>query len=227
MFDNKDVVAIVPARGGSKGLLKKNIALLNGKPLIEYTLDLALNSSYIDKVIVSTDDLDIEKISINFGALIIRRPSILATDNASTLDTIRHSIEKTASINDKTIIIVLQPTSPLREQRHIIDALELFTNNFTSVVSVCEAEHTPYKMYKINDERLVDFVSQDWRGIPRQKIPKVFRENGSIYVTSAYHIMKLNSLRGDKPRPYIMENHFSIDIDTKNDISLLEFMLKT
>ena len=130
MFNNKSVVAIVPARGGSKGIYKKNITLLNGKPLIEYTLDVALKSSYIDEVIVSTDDLEIEMISKNIGAKIVKRPPAISTDSSLTLDTIKHVIKQVGFINDETIIILLQATSPLREQHHIKDSLEFFTNSY-------------------------------------------------------------------------------------------------
>ncbi|MBT5400502.1 acylneuraminate cytidylyltransferase family protein [bacterium] len=225
MFNNKSVVAIVPARGGSKGIYKKNITLLNGKPLIEYTLDVALKSSYIDEVIVSTDDLEIEMISKNIGAKIVKRPPAISTDSSLTLDTIKHVIKQVGFINDETIIILLQATSPLREQHHIKDSLEFFTNSCTSVVSVCESEHTPYKMYKIHNNKLVDFISEKWRGIPRQRVPKVYRENGSIYVTSAKNVMN-NSLYGNNPRPYVMKSSFSIDIDTKFDLKLAELALE-
>jgi len=227
MFNNKSVVVIVPARGGSKGIYKKNITLLRGKPLIEYTLNIALNSLHVDEVIVSTDDLEIEKISKNNGARTLKRPKNLSTDKSLTIDAIKHVIEQIDSINDRTIIVILQATSPLRIPCHLEDALKLFTTSeCTSVISVCEAEHTPYKMYKIIDNKLSDFISKDWRGSPRQIIPKVYRENGSMYVTDAHQILNFNDLRGNKPKPYIMKSSYSIDIDTELDLKFAELILE-
>ena len=226
MFNDRNVVVVVPARGGSKGIHKKNIVPLKGKPLIEYTLDIALKSSYVDEVIVSTDDLEIEAISKNNSVKVVKRPEALSTDNSLTIDAIKHVVEQTDLMNDRTILIVLQVTSPLRMLRHIEDSLKLFTSEYTSVIGVCEAEHTPYKMYKIFDNKLIDFISEDWRDAPRQTIPKVYRENGSIYVTDVHQILNHNSLRGNRPRPYIMGHSYSIDIDTKLDLKFAELMLE-
>ena len=141
MYTNKKFLAIIPARGGSKRLPRKNVLDLCGKPLIAYTIEAALKSKYIDKVIVSSDDEEILNISSNFGADIIKRPIDLANDTATTFDTIKHTIDNFEKCD---YIVLLQPTSPLRNEKHIDEAIELLKEkNADAVVSVCEMEHSP------------------------------------------------------------------------------------
>jgi len=142
MYKNKTFLAIVPARGGSKRLPRKNILDLNGKPLVAWSIEAGLNSRYIDKVIVTSDDNEILKISKKYGASTIKRPYELANDTATTIDTVRHAIESM----DKTYdyVVLLQPTSPLRTCTHIDEAIELLDKkNANAIISVCEMEHNP------------------------------------------------------------------------------------
>ena len=141
MYTNKKFLAIIPARGGSKRLPRKNVLDLCGKPLIAYTIEAALKSKYIDKVIVSSDDEEILNISSNFGADIIKRPIDLANDTATTIDAIKHTID---NFENYDYIVLLQPTSPLRNEKHIDEAIELLEKKKAdAVVSVCEMEHSP------------------------------------------------------------------------------------
>jgi len=141
MYNNKTFLAIIPARGGSKRLPRKNILDLNGTPLIAYSIEAGLKSKYIDKVIVSSDDEEILKISKKYGALTLIRPDELAGDMATTFDAIAHTIENTKEYD---YIVLLQPTSPLRDEKHIDEAIELLEGKeANAVVSVCEMEHSP------------------------------------------------------------------------------------
>lgn len=141
MYKNKTFLAIIPARGGSKRLPRKNVLDLCGKPLITWSIEAGLNSKYIDKVVVSSDDDEILEISRKFGAETIKRPDELASDTATTFDAIKHTID---NLEKYDYIVLLQPTSPLRDQKHIDEAIELLVEkNADAVVSVCEMDHSP------------------------------------------------------------------------------------
>ena len=144
--ENPKIIAIIPARGGSKGIIDKNIKPLHGKPLICYTIEEALKSKYLDWVYVSTDSLSIAKTSNTCGARIIERPNELAADDSPTNDTIHHAMDIIKCEYEPDVVILLQPTSPLRNANDIDDAIELFlTNDCNSLISVCKAEHSPYR----------------------------------------------------------------------------------
>jgi len=219
------VCSIIPARGGSKSIYKKNITSLGGKPLIYYTIEAAIKSKKINKIIVSTDDNEIAKSVQELNVDILKRPKSLATDNTKMLPVIQHVINKMELTKFFEELIILQPTSPLRKSTQIDEAFLLLDSNWTSVVSVCETEHTPYKMYKKKNDRLIDFVSEKYRGENKQSLPKVFRENGAIYVCRVKNIV-LGIFRGSKIRPYIMPQIDSIDIDSNYDLLLCENIIK-
>ncbi|PKO04185.1 MAG: acylneuraminate cytidylyltransferase [Chloroflexi bacterium HGW-Chloroflexi-3] len=219
------VIAIVPARKNSKGILNKNIADLNGKPLICYTLHEAIKSKYIDSVIVSTDGDDIARISVSIPGIIIhKRPEELAQDQTPTLPVLKNVLDHFNYVPD--IVVTLQPTSPLRNVQQIDEAIELLTLDFDSCISVCETEHTPYKMFKIENEQLKDLFSEISKGLPRQLLPKTYRENGAIYVTWTNCILEKRSIWGEKTKAYLMDSESSIDIDYHNDLIYAEFLLK-
>lgn len=218
-------IALIPARGGSKGILKKNIIDLRGKPLLWYTIHAALNSKLIDEVYITTDDNEIAKISSKYCNNIIKRPEELAKDDSPTLPVLLHALETIEKIDQVNKIVVLQPTSPLRQSFHIDEAICSYNKEYSSVVSVCVADHSPYKMYSFDDGHLKDFISKKWRGKPRQSIPEVYRETGAIYVTTI-ETLKSGSIIGDNPKPYIMQYEDSIDIDNKNDLLIAEMFLR-
>lgn len=214
------IVAIIPARGGSKGLPGKNIRDLAGKPLIAYSIEAAKKCSMISDVFVTTDDKDISAASGKYGAQIIDRPAQLATDNSSTYDAVRHALDHLKS-NGKTYdyFVLLQPTSPLRNETHIQKCLEqFFSSGAGCAISVCEAEHSPYKAFKLNEKTLVPFVDEKFLDMPRQDLPPVYRQNGAIYVMKCSDF--INKTRNFYLAPamaYIMPAEHSIDIDTSED----------
>ena len=217
-------IAIIPARGGSKGIPKKNIIELCGKPLIAYTIQAAQEAMLIDKVYVTTDDNDIANVSMKYCKNIIMRPDELAKDESPTLPTITHALINIPNNKDISKIVILQATSPLRVSSQIDEAILAYTEEYSSVVSVCEAEHTPFKMYTIKDGRLDDFVDKKWRGKPRQETPNVYRETGAIYVTTT-NTLNSGSIIGDNPKPYIMPHEYSIDIDNLHDLKMAQLFL--
>ncbi|GAB6282476.1 MAG: acylneuraminate cytidylyltransferase family protein [Ignavibacterium sp.] len=226
----KKIPAIIPARGGSKGILKKNIKVLAGKPLIAWTIEAALNSKYISDVIVSTDDDEIAEISRNYGAQIpFMRPPELATDESIAIDTYLYTVEKLNSEYNKSIeeFVVLQPTSPLRNSKHINEAVKLFYNQKAdSVVSLVESNHSPYWFKKITPKGKIKSLFEDKiYSVNRQQLPKTYLINGAILILK-YNILKsTRSYYINNSLAYIMSQEESIDIDNIIDFKICEIFL--
>jgi len=227
MFQGKTFLAIIPARGGSKRLPHKNILDLAGKPLIAWTIEAGLKSRYIDKVVVSSDDDDILGISQNYGSEIIRRPVELASDTATTFDAIKHAIENSESKFD--YIVLLQPTSPLRNEKHIDEAIELLMQkNADAVISVCEMDHSPLWSNTLpEDGNMSHFLRDEIKKKRSQVLEKYYRLNGAVY------IIKIDKLLEEKTFfiqhnifSYIMDRNSSVDIDVAIDYQIAIFFLK-
>jgi len=226
MIKGKAVVAIIPARGGSKGIPKKNIRLLGGKPLIAYSIEAALKSKFIDRVIVSTENEEIAKIAKKYGAEIIKRPRELAADETPTIDVIFHVLEIIKGYYPK-VIVVLQPTSPLRTTQDINSAVKLFLeNDCESVVSVCEAEPSPYWSFKIERGYLKPIFGENYLRMRRQKLPKLYVPNGAIEISRPEILHKYRSFYCKETTPYVMPPERSIDIDSEIDLKLAELLMK-
>jgi CMP-N,N'-diacetyllegionaminic acid synthase len=215
-------LGIIPARGGSKGIPKKNIKLLNGKPLIAYTLEAALNST-IDRIVVSTDCQEIAKVAKQFGVEVIIRPSELAKDSTPTLPVLQHIVENINETFDA--VVTLQSTSPLRTAKHIDEAIELFKNDdkADSLVSVIEVPHSymPEKIMDIKGKYLVG-NSEPKR---RQEVKKMYARNGAaIYITKVSRLDEY--IFGGNILPYFMKKINSVDIDYIEDWEIVECLLK-
>lgn len=222
-------VALITARGGSKGLPRKNVLSLNGLPLIGWTIQAAMQSSYIGRVFVSTDDLEIATVSKKFGAEIIQRPSELASDTASSIDVVSHAInwfrENDVVCQD---IVLLQPTSPLRTYKHLNEAIELYKSKPSNfVISVFEPEQTPIKSYIENDDGTISgLYSEEAPYKRRQDLPRSFQPNGAIYAFSIGEFQRNHNFPKTNVFPYLMPVEFSLDIDTFEDLVKAEQILK-
>jgi len=225
---NKKIIAIIPARGGSKELPRKNIRLLGGKPLIAYTIEAALKSKYLDKVIVSTEDEEIAEISKKYSAEVIVRPKHLATDTAKTIDVLFHILKvlkEEKYIPD--IVVLLQPTSPLRTTDDINKAIEIFLKNkCESVVSIYESERSFYWSFKIEKKYLKPLLGWKYFERRRQDLPKIYIPNGAIFISTPKALNKHKSFNTNKILPLIMPLEKSIDIDNEADFKLLELIIK-
>ena len=229
MFSNRSVLAIIPARGGSKSVPHKNIKLLGGEPLIAYTIGAALSSNYIDRTILSTDSKEIARTAESYGAEVIERPYELAQDDTPSLLVFQHAINYLETVKGflPDILVLLQPTSPLRITEDIDEAVRKFLEiGCDSIVSVCEAEHPPHWMYTMEDDRLKPIIKGSEKITRRQDAPKVYRLNGAVWVTSKDIIMKQNRIHGDDTRAYIMPIERSIDIDTELDFRIAELLMR-
>ena len=230
MINNKSILGLIPARGGSKRLPGKNILNLAGKPLISWTIEAALGSKFIDEVVVSTDDHDIKEISKKYGATVpFLRPDHLATDEATSVDTALHLLNTLDKNSDKyDYIILLQPTSPLRTLKDIDNSIELLdTNNCDAVIGVCEVEHSPLWCNKIpEDGDISNFIDQSIVNIKSQDFEQYYRINGAIYLCDINRLKKeMTFFLSSGCTAYKMDLKHSVDIDNKFDFNLASFML--
>lgn len=232
MINEKSILAIIPARGGSKGVLNKNIKKLDGMPLISYTVNMANDSKYIDRVIVSTDSEKIADVSLSFNAEIpYLRPDELATDTSSTVDAILHLINYLENKEGKLpqYVCLLQCTSPFRTKENIDEAIELLFKNkeFDGVISVEETDDNPYWSNIIGKNgNLKYFIPEGKKILRRQELPKVYKNNGAIYLIKTEVLLKEKTFETDNIMAYIMSKESSIDIDTNLDFKFAEFLMK-
>ena len=218
--------AIIPARGGSKGIPRKNIYPLLGKPLLAYTIEAALNSKHLDRVFVSSEDSEILSIASEIGAECILRPSSLSSDYSTTHDVLKHAQEYLLDQNYvPSAYVTLQPTSPLRSTSHIDDSIDLFISDdcADSLVSCIEVPHifNPVSVMRYDDSGyLIPYLNQPTL-TRRQDKPFVLARNGAaIYITRSTNISKY--VFGGRLLPYMMDAYSSLDIDTIDDLLYAE-----
>ena len=226
------VLGVILARGGSKGIPKKNIKLLNRKPLIAYTIESALESRIFDELIVSTDSEEIAEISRKYGAKVpFMRPPELAGDEVWSRDALKHAVLECEKIYKKRYdyVIELPCIAPLRNAVHIREAFDkLVSTKADSVTSVVQmGDKHPVRMKRIVNDRLKDFTTEfpEGEGSRRQDLEPCFIRNGAIYAMTRDCIVKKFSRHGDICRPYIMDEKSSINIDTVLDFKLAEILL--
>jgi len=225
VYKNKSFLAIIPARGGSKRLPRKNILDLNGKPLIAWSIEAGLSSKYIDKVVVTSDDDDILNLSKSLGVEILKRPDYLASDTATTFDTIKHVIEKVANYD---YIILLQPTSPLRGGLHIDEAIELLENKKASaVISVCKMDHSPLWSNTIDKSlSMVGFLKDEVLNKRSQDLEKYYRVNGAIFICKVERLLENKGFfLKENIYAYVMDRKSSVDIDEEIDFKIAEILM--
>ena len=224
MINNKNVLAIIPARGGSKSLPGKNIKELYGKPLIAWSIEVAIACSSIDRVITSTEDKKISEVAKKYGAEVpFIRPHELASDTASSIDVVFYTIDWLKKHQDYQAgyILLLQPTSPLRTSRDIKCAIQtLKDKKARSVVSVCEAKHPIWSNILPEDNNMKNFIPPQMLNKRRQDLPKFYRLNGAIYLAELDYLRKCNGFLGKDTFAYEMPKERSIDIDTEIDFKL-------
>jgi N-acylneuraminate cytidylyltransferase len=235
MINKFKVLAIIPARGGSKRIPHKNIKLLAGKPLIEYTIDTAKKSKYIDRIITSTDDKEIADISLRAGSEIpFIRPTEFATDSATDFQVIYHAINWMIDRESykPDIIVQLRPTSPLRTVEDIDLAIEMIVSNqnVDSVRTVTLPEQSPYKMYKINGDGLIDPILSyndipESYNLPNQDLPKIYKQVGYVDVIWTKVILEKKKMSGDKILPLILPIAYS-GINVPEDWDYYEYLIK-
>ncbi len=230
-----EVLAIIPARGGSKGIKRKNLIDFRGKPLIVHSIEHALNSKSITRVIVSTEDAEIKSVALSAGAQVpFDRPAELAADHVLDIPVFQHALKwlKDNENYEPQIVVHLRPTTPYRKPHWIDEAVELMENNpqADSVRSVSEPEKHPYRMFSIDNQGWLNPIMKHEHPVPyllrRQDLPPVYYYNCVIDVTKPQTIFGKDSMTGDKILPYIMNPDDVMDIDSLRDLKLAEFLLR-
>lgn len=230
MQDLKGVLGLIPARGGSKGIPRKNLAPLAGRPLIAHTIEASLQARCISRLIVSTDDPEIAEIAKQNGAEVpFMRPADLASDQSGALEVIKHAIHtlETSEGWRADVVVYLQPTSPLRRAEHIDAAVEmLVAKQADSVVSVVEVPHnfSPVSLMKLEHGILTPYLGENGT-LRRQDKPKLFARNGpAVLALNIATVTKLNTLYGPRTLPLLMDQMDSLDIDTPFDLELAAWL---
>ncbi|UED75578.1 cytidylyltransferase domain-containing protein [Brevibacillus sp. DP1.3A] len=226
MIDNKTVLAIIPARGGSKGVPRKNIRELAGKPLIAWTIEAAKKSKHIDRLVVSTDDEEIAEVARKWGCEVpFIRPSALAQDDTPGIDPILHAMELLPGFD---YIVLLQPTSPLRNTDDIDSCLEKCINEKANAcVSVTVTDKSPFWMYQLSEEAMLEPVIDSKQPVlRRQDAPDVYVLNGAVYVASANWLYGTRSFLQSETIGFVMPKERSYDLDTPLDFLIIETILK-
>jgi len=226
MYKNQTFLAVIPARGGSKRLPGKNLQDLNGKPLISWTIEACLKSQYIDQVCVTSDDDDILNIAKSYKVNPIKRPKELSGDLSTSYEAIIHALKFSDQFD---CIFLAQPTSPLRNEFHIDDAINFFfEKRADSVVGVSKVGHSPLWSNTLKDDlSMRDFLDESIINIGSQNLPNYYRINGAIYIVKTDVLLRVKSFLLEKGAvAYVMDRDSSIDIDHKQDfiIALMNFI---
>lgn len=225
----KNILVIIPARGGSKGIPGKNIKFLNGKPLITYAIDAARSIVDDEHICVTSDSDEIIKVAESYGVKVpFKRPDYLATDNCGSYEVLLHALSFYEKKGEKIdVVVLLQPTSPFRTGEHTKEALALYNDNLDMVVSVCESTSNQYYDSFEEDAKGMLFISKgDDSFVRRQDCPPVYDFNGAIYVINPISLKAMPMNKFTKRVKYVMDREHSIDLDTMMDWMIAEYMIE-
>ena len=230
-YKDKIILAVITARGGSKRLPRKNIKLLNGKPMIAYAIEAVKYSKYTDRLIVSTDDPEIANISRQYGAETpFIRPDELSNDTASSLAVLQHAVKWTEDKENfkSDIVVLVQPTSPLVLTEDINGTIEkMIDSNTNSCFSVCKITQRPEWMFTVDGDMACPYIEKVSETARSQDFAPLFITNGAVYAMKTDILMKRNMIRDrQNSSAYLMPSHRSVDIDTLTDFKLAELIMK-
>lgn len=228
MYKGQRFLAVIPARGGSKGIPNKNIIEINGRPLIDYTISEAKKSQYLDEIFVSTDSEKIASVSELCGLKVpFLRSAELATDDANTIDVLLEVINRLEEQGKKfDYIVLLQPTQPLRSAALIDSAIkEIIEKEHDSLISVNEVNEHPILMRTINPDGSLNNVLKEGSTVRRQDFTKMFKVNGSIYINKIDANFNKSTSLNDNKFAFIMDKKFDLDIDEPSDLELFKYLI--
>lgn len=222
------VLGLIPARGGSKTVVRKNIRLLGGKPLLVYSIEAARSSRWLSKLVVSTEDAEIARVAEAAGCEVIGRPADLARDETPMLPVIQHTVAQVERMGlCVDAVALLQPTVPFRVAEDIDGAIEkLIQTHADSVVSMCRVyDFHPVRMKRIVDDQILPYCEPEVEGTRRQDLPPAYHRNGAVYVMRRDVVMRQGSIFGKVSRPYVMPPERSLNIDEELDLTVAEALL--
>lgn len=218
------VLALVTARGGSKGLPGKNLKPLAGKPLLAWSVSAGLGCPRVWRTAVSTEDPAIKAAARAAGAEVIDRPAALAGDLTTSADVVAHALESFGADRPEHFVL-LQPTSPFRTARHVTECLDAYlASDAACSISVAEAAHPPQKDFTLEGGLLRPLFSEDLLNLPRQALPKVYAPNGALYVMASDLFLERRAFFVPPALPFVMSAEDSVDIDTPLDFALAEIV---
>lgn len=222
---------MIPARGGSKGVPGKNLREVGGEPLIVHAVRTGEEAAHLDLVVVSTDDDEIARVATSAGARVLMRPSDLATDEAPVAPVLMHALTEAESDGHGPfdVVVLLQPTSPLRSGAHVDAALQILRDNVDadSVVSVCACEDMhPSRMYELPGDGTMAAVWPEWERSPRQELPPVYYRNGAIYVIRREVLMGDGLAIGRSPAPLVMPAQLLANVDDERDLIVADALIR-
>ncbi|MEX2459819.1 MAG: acylneuraminate cytidylyltransferase family protein [Paenibacillaceae bacterium] len=226
MINGKTILALIPARGGSKGVIRKNIRNIAGKPLMAWTIEAAKKSKYIDRLVLSSEDAEIINVALKWGCEApFVRPEYLALDETPGIEPVIHAIN---TLPRYDYVVLLQPTSPLRSTADIDGCIEMcLSQSANACVSVTEPDKSPYWMYTLDDQNMMKPLLNKDQGITRrQDLPLIVALNGAIYIAKSDWLLNKKSFVSHETIAYLMPKNRSIDVDTELDLLLIEFILK-
>lgn len=226
MYKGKSILALITARAGSKGIIDKNLYPIKGKPLINYSIEAAQKSKYLDEIYCTTDGKKIKNACLDAGINVIDRPEELAQDTSKSIDCVVHAIEELKKQGKEfDYILQLQPTSPLRQAMHIDGIIqECIDKGLDQMLSVHQVEYNPILVRFKKDEKLTNILNQQ-STVRRQDMPKAVYVNGMLYLSKS-ELLTLETSLNDIPNGYEVDPHFALDINDMHDIELAEIMLK-
>jgi CMP-N-acetylneuraminic acid synthetase len=223
------VLGLIPARGGSKGIVRKNLASLGGRPLIEHTVKAAQRAQAMTEVWVSSDDDEILQVAAALGACTLRRPAVLADDQASAIDVVSHFLASLPRqvLDADPIIVYLQPTSPFRRERHIDEALAgMVRCGADAAVGVVALSKSPFKAFCLDgDGRLLSLFDERQSNMRRQDLPTCYLPNGAIYAFRVSAFRTRAGFPSNGAWPYLMSDEDSIDIDSAQDLARAQALI--
>lgn len=221
---DRGVLAVIPARRGSKGLRLKNLRLLDGVPLIAYSIRSALATKLVTAVVVSTEDDEIARVAAAHGAQVIKRPEALAADTVQNNPVIRHAIESRATAEE--IVVLLQPTTPLRTAAHIDACVSAVLEGARSAMTITPVEHHPGKAVVVRNGLVEPFTDDAEMEAQRQAMREVFRQNGAVYAIGVDDFLEHDRFFLRPCRAVVVPAEDSIDIDSELDLMLAELILQ-
>ncbi|MGE7769402.1 cytidylyltransferase domain-containing protein [Viridibacillus arvi] len=218
------ILAIIPARGGSKGVQRKNVRDLAGKPLIAWTIEEAKKSKYITNLILSSEDPEIIEVAKSYGCDVpFIRPTELAQDDSTSIETVLHAISQCPQYD---YVVLLQPTSPFRTVEDIDGCVEqVLQNNSDFCISLTEPAKSPYWMYTLDNKVMRPLIDQKEMVLRRQDLPKVYALNGAVYVAKVKRFIEEQTFFTNDTTGYVMPSKRSLDIDTEIDFKICERLL--
>lgn len=227
---SRSILAIIPARGGSKGIPKKNILTVAGKPLIAWTIEAAKRSRFLTRTIVSSDDEGILSVAREYGAETVVRPEAFAADHISTDETSLQLLDELKRTEQyiPDVVVLLQPTSPLRTTEDIDSSISLLIEKGAgAVISVTEGDRKHLKSFFVIDGCLSGIVKNEFAFMNRQDLPRIYLPNGALFVVTEPEFRKNGIMFSERTVPYVMEKERSVDIDTLEDIPVVEAVLSS